>query len=339
MKIERDVKLSKFSTFKIGGIAKYFVVVKEEKDVMEAISWARRRGKKIFVLGGGSNVLLPDRDYSGLVIKSEIKGIEIIGQNEEFSIVKSFSGEIWSKLVYFTINNNLYGSENLLHVPGTVGAAPVQNIGAYGAELKDVFYNLCAIEIKTGEKKYFNLKDCNFGYRSSFFKEGGKDKYFILWVEMKFKKNKEFNLSYGGVREKLDEKGIKDPEVKDVVDAIWDIRSSKIPNPAVLPNAGSFFKNPVVSQEFLNDLRKKFPEIKSFPDKNGFKIPTAWLIEKCGLKGYRQGDAGVFEKQALILVNYGRASQKDILNLSDLIRKKVFDKFSIDIEPEVSVIK
>jgi UDP-N-acetylmuramate dehydrogenase len=339
MKIEKDVKLSKFTTFKIGGKAKFFVSVKNEEDLISAISWARKRAKKIFILGGGSNVLLSDKDYSGLFIKNEIKGIEIVGQNEEYSIVKSYGGEMWSKFVYFSINNNLYGMENLLHIPGTVGASPVQNIGAYGVELKDVFYNLCAINIKTGEKEYFNLKDCKFSYRSSIFKKEGKGKYFILWVEVILKKKKEFNLSYGGVKDKLEEKGIKDPETKDVVDAIWDMRNSKIPNPAVLPNAGSFFKNPVVSSDSFKKLKKEFPDIKGYHDKEEVKIPAAWLIEKCGLKGYRKGDVGVCDKQAIILVNYGRASQKEVLDLANLIKKKVFDKFSINIDFEVNVIK
>ncbi|MFA7050424.1 MAG: UDP-N-acetylmuramate dehydrogenase, partial [Patescibacteria group bacterium] len=222
---------------------------------------------------------------------------------------------------------------------GTVGAAPVQNIGAYGVELKDIFYNLCAIDLKTGEKKYFNLKDCQFGYRDSIFKNKLRGKYFVLWIELKLSKIEQFSLEYGDIKNKLIEKGIENPRLKDVAEVIQEIRNLKLPNPGILPNAGSFFKNPVISEDEFKVLKDKFPDIKSFPDQKGIKIPAGWLIEQVGMKGYRHGDAGVYENQALILVNYGSASQKDILFLVELVRKNVFDKFGIILESEVNILK
>jgi UDP-N-acetylmuramate dehydrogenase len=227
----------------------------------------------------------------------------------------------------------------MFYIFGTVGAAPVQNIGAYGVELKDIFYNLCAIDLKTGEKKYFNLKDCQFAYRDSIFKNKLKNKYFVLWVELKLSKKEKFNLEYGDIKNKLAEKGIENPKLKDVAEVIQEIRNLKLPNPGILPNAGSFFKNPVISEDEFKILKDKFSDIKSFPDQKGIKIPAGWLIEQVDVKGYRHGDAGVYENQALILVNHGSASQKDVLFLVDLVKKNVFDKFGIILEAEVNILK
>lgn len=339
LEIKKNIELINYSTFKIGGLAKYFVVVKNEDEFINSIKWAKRRSKKVFILGGGSNILFSDKGFDGLVIKNEIKGMEVVGESDNFAIVKSYGGEAWSKLVNFAISHNYYGIENMFYIFGTVGAAPVQNIGAYGMELKDVFYNLCAIDLKTGEKKYFNLKDCQFGYRDSIFKNKLKNKYFILWVELKLAKNGKLNLEYGDIKNKLAEKKIDNPKLKDIAEVIQEIRNLKLPNPGILPNCGSFFKNPVISEAEFKDLKEKFSDIKSFVDEKGIKIPAGWLIEQVGMKGYRYKDAGVYENQALILVNYGKASQKDILFLVELIRKNVFDKFGIILETEVNVLK
>lgn len=338
LEIKKNIKLSDYSTFKIGGLAKYFTIVKSEEDFLKALSWAKKKGQKIFILGGGSNVLFSDKGFNGLVIKNEIKGMEVVGENEKIAIVKAYSGEAWSKFVNFTVAHNYYGAENMFYIFGTVGAAPVQNIGAYGVELKDVFYNLCAIDLKTFEKKYFNLKDCHFGYRDSIFKNKLKNKYFILWLELKLSKEEKFNLEYGNIKDKLVERGVENPKLKDVTGIIQKIRDAKLPNPAVLPNAGSFFKNPIISENQFEVLKKKFPDIKSFPDKNGVKIPAGWLIDKVGMKGYRYQDAGVYEQQALILVNHASASQKDIVFLANLIKKNVFDHFAIRLEEEVNIL-
>ena len=339
LEIKKNIKLADYSTFKIGGLAKYFVVVKSEEEFINSIKWAKKRAKKIFILGGGSNILFSDKGFSGLVIKNEIKGMEVVGENEDFAIVKSYSGEAWSKMVNFTISHNYYGIENMFYIFGTVGASPVQNIGAYGVELKDVFYNLCAIDLKTGEKKYFNLRDCEFAYRDSIFKNKFKNKYFILWLELKLSKKEKFNLEYGDIKNKLAEKKIDKPRLKDITEIIQEIRNSKLPNPMIIPNAGSFFKNPVISEAEFKTLKEKFPDIKSFPDEKGVKIPAGWLIEQAGMKGYRHGDAGVYENQALIIVNHGSASQKDVLFLVDLVKKNVFDKFGIILEAEVNILK
>ena len=336
--IKNNVKLSDYSTFKIGALARFFVIVTSEKELDMALKWARKKRKKVFILGGGSNTLFSDRNFSGLIIKNEIKGIKIVGENENDVIIKSYSGEIWSKLVNFTIERNLYGLENTFYIPGTVGAAPIQNIGAYGMEIKDSFYNLAAIEIKTGEVKYFNLKDCDFSYRHSIFKGKLKGQYFILWVEFKLSKTKKINLSYPVIKNILIEKGIKDPSLKQISEIIFKIREEKLPNPAVLANAGSFFKNPVITNDVFESLKEKFPDIKYFNEEHGVKIPAAWLIEQCGLKGKRLGPVGVYDKQALIIVNYGGAKQKDVLSLVKIIKNEVKNKFNINLETEVNIL-
>jgi UDP-N-acetylmuramate dehydrogenase len=336
--IKNNVKLSDYSTFKIGALARFFVIVTSEKELDMALKWARKKRKKVFILGGGSNTLFSDRNFSGLIIKNEIKGIEVIGENENDVIIKSYSGEIWSKLVNFTIERNLYGLENTFYIPGTVGAAPIQNIGAYGVEIKDSFYNLAAIEIKTGEIKYFNLKDCDFSYRHSIFKGKLKGQYFILWVEFKLSKTKKINLSYPVIKNILIEKGLEDPSLKQISEIIFKIREEKLPNPAVLANAGSFFKNPVITHGVFESLKEKFPDIKYFNEEHGIKIPAAWLIEQCGLKGERLGPVGVYDKQALIIVNYGGAKQKDVLSLVKIIKNEVKNKFNINLETEVNIL-
>ncbi|MFA5644013.1 MAG: UDP-N-acetylmuramate dehydrogenase [Patescibacteria group bacterium] len=337
LEILENIKLSDYTTFKIGGLAKFFVVVKNEEELITALSWANKKGEAIFILGGGSNILLSDQGFSGLVIKNEIKGIEIISENEKEVVVRSFSGEIWSKLVYFTIENNLYGLENTFYIPGTVGASPMQNIGAYGVEIKDVFYNLGALNLKTGEKKHFDLRECQFGYRDSVFKNELKGKYFILWVEFKLSRSGKLNLNYPDVQRVLAERGIKEPSLRELTEIIREIRDSKLPNPAVIANAGSFFKNPIISAEHFEVLKEKFPDIKSFPDERGIKIPAGWLIEQCGFKGKKFGPVGVYEKQALIIVNHGGAKQADVLNLVGEIKREVKNNFSIDLEEEVNV--
>ncbi|HPT08096.1 MAG TPA: UDP-N-acetylmuramate dehydrogenase [bacterium] len=338
LEIKKNINLANYTTFKIGGVAKFFVIVKTIEELKMALSWAKKKCKKVFILGGGSNTLFSDRGFSGLVIKNEIKGLELLSENDKSVIVKAYSGEIWSKLVNFTMEENLYGLENTFYIPGTVGAAPVQNIGAYGTEIKDCFYNLAAINIKTGELKYFNLKDCEFSYRHSIFKGKLKGKYFILWVEFKLSRDKKLNLSYPGISDTLNEEKITEPSLKQLADIIIKIRDAKLPNPALLSNAGSFFKNPLISLETLDDLKNKFPDIKYIISDGQAKIPAAWLIEQCGLKGERLATVGVYDKQALIIVNYGGAKQKDVLNLVKIIKKEVKTKFGLKLEEEVNIL-
>jgi UDP-N-acetylmuramate dehydrogenase len=338
LEILENIKLSDYTTFKIGGLAKFFVVVKNEEELKTALNWANKKGEAIFILGGGSNTLFSDQGFSGLVIKNEIKGMEIISENENEVIVRAYSGEVWSRLVYFTINNGLYGLENTFYIPGTVGASPVQNIGAYGTEVKDVLFNLSALEIKSGEQKIFNLEDCGFAYRGSIFKRDLKGKYFILWVEFKRSRSGKLNLNYPDVQRVLEERGIKEPSLRELTEIIREIRDSKLPNPAVIANAGSFFKNPVIRAEHFEDLKEKFPDIKSFADEKGIKIPAGWLIEQCGFKGKNFGPVGVYEKQALIIVNHGGAKQEDVLNLVKEIKREVKNRFNIDLEEEVNIL-
>lgn len=339
MEIQNNIKLSQYSTLKIGGDAKYFAVVKSEEELINVIRWANKKSLKIFVLGGGSNILFSDKGFSGLVIKNEIKGIEIIGENENYAIIKSYGGEIWSKLVNFTIDRGWYGLENTFYIPGTVGASPVQNIGAYGTEVKDIFYNLCAIEIKSGNKKFFNLKDCEFSYRDSVFKNKLKGKYFILWVEFKLSKNKKLNLNYPDIQKVLIERNILQPSLKELTEIIREIRDSKLPNPAILANAGSFFKNSIINIDLLEKIKEKYPEVPHYLEKNEkYKIPAGWLIEKCDFKGKRFGQVGVYDKQALILVNHGEANQGDFLFLINKIKIEVKNRFNIDLEEEVNIL-
>lgn len=338
IKILENIKLSDYTTFKIGGLAKYFVVVKSEEELFATINWANKKDEKIFVLGGGSNLLFSDDGYDGLVIKNEIKGLEIVSENESEVIVRAYSGEIWSKLVYFTIENGLYGLENTFYIPGTVGASPIQNIGAYGTEIKDIFYNLKAVDIKTGEEWFFKLEDCKFSYRDSIFKRELKGKYFILWVEFKLSRSGKLNLNYPDVQRVLEERGIKEPSLKELTEIIREIRDSKLPNPAVLANAGSFFKNPIINPEHFKILKEKFPDIKSFVDEQGAKIPAGWLIEQCGFKGKTFGPVGIYEKQALIIVNHGGARQKDVLDLVENIKTRIKNDFGIELEEEVNIM-
>ncbi len=338
IKIQKNIKLSDYCTFKIGGMAEFFVIIKTKEDLIFAINWAKKNQKNIFILGSGSNVLFSDQKFSGLVIKNEIKGMEITSENEQELIIRSASGESWSRLVYFSIEKSLYGMENTFYIPGTVGAAPVQNIGAYGVELKDFFYNLSAINLETGQEEYFNLRDCQFAYRDSIFKQALKGKYFILWVEVKLKRNGELKLDYPDIQKALSEKNLTKPTLKELTEIIREIRDQKLPNPAILPNAGSFFKNPIINSDLFVELKDKYLDLKYFINNDQIKIPAAWLIEKCGFKGRRFSSVGVYDKQALIIVNHGGASQLDILDLSKKIKIEVKNRFKIDLEEEVNIL-
>ncbi len=338
MKIIKNIKLDNYSTFKIGGQADFFAVIENKVELLEALAWANKNGKDILVLGSGSNVLFSDQGFSGLVLKNEIKGLEIISENEQEVIVRSHSGELWSKLVYFAIEKNLYGLENTFYIPGTVGASPVQNIGAYGVELKDVFYNLAAINLETGKEEYFNLRDCRFGYRDSVFKNELKGKYFILWVEVKLKREGELKLDYPDIQKTLNERNIVKPNLKQLTEIIREIRDKKLPNPAILPSAGSFFKNPIIKTDLFEELKNQYSDLKYFVNNGEIKIPAGWLIEKCGFKGRRFGAVGVYENQALIIVNHGGATQKDVLELVKQIKLEVRDNFKIELEEEVNIL-
>lgn len=337
LNIEKNKSLKDFTTLRVGGKAEYFAIINSREELLEAISFARVNKLVITILGGGSNLLISGK-VKGLVIKNEIKGIRIMEKNKDNALVEGMSGESWTKFVNFTVENKLSGLENLFLIYGTVGAAPVQNIGAYGVELKDTFHHLKAINLKTGVERIFSAKDCRFGYRDSVFKNRLKGKYFIYSVVVNLARKPELKLDYGSIRETLNAKGIKRPSLRDVIKAIEEIRNSKLPNPYLLPNAGSFFKNPEVSVATFKALQKKYPAMPSFPGSGRkIKIPAGWLIETAGFKGKRFGRVRMYEKQALILVNNG-GTAKQVLALVAKVRAGVKKKFGLDLTPEVNII-
>lgn len=336
MKTHTNFSLKPFNTFGIDVKAAKFVEVEnleELKDLLKQVY-----ASELFILGGGSNMLLT-QDIEKTVVHIDLKGIEVIREDEEEVVVKAMAGENWHEFVLFCISRGFGGLENLSLIPGNVGTAPIQNIGAYGVEIKDTFESCSALNVQSLELKKFNREDCEFGYRESVFKNSEKGNYIITDVSFRLKKkDHELNTSYGSIDEFLKEKGISEPTIKDVSDAVINIRQSKLPDPRELGNSGSFFKNPVILKKELEQLQKTFPEMPFYVlDEETVKIPAGWLIDKAGLKGFRKGDAGVHKKQALVLVNYGNASGAEILELSAMIRRSVLDKFGIEISPEVNI--
>jgi UDP-N-acetylmuramate dehydrogenase len=337
-KIEKNKPLTPYTTLKIGSTAEFFAVIKNRDDLEEAIAWAKKNKRPIWVLGGGSNVLI-SKKIKGLVLKNEIRGVAITAEKKDYALVEARSGEPWTRFVNFTIENNLYGLENLFLIYGTVGGAPIQNIGAYGVELKDVFHSLIAIDLKTGKEKIFASRDCRFGYRDSIFKNKLRGRYFIYSVTVKLKAQPDFKLDYGSIREILAAKNIKQPTARELVGAIQEIRNSKIPNPGVLPNAGSFFKNAEISSAQFKKLLKKYPTLPSFPvSRTKVKIPSGWLIEQAGFKGKKFGPVGMYEKQALFLVNHQNAKASQALALVKKVKTAVKKQFGIALEEEVNII-
>ena len=338
LKIEKNILLAPYTTLKIGAATEFFAVLKSREDLNEAIEWAKSHKKPIWILGGGSNVLI-SKKIKALVLKNEIKGMEILDRQDDYSLVEAKSGENWTKFVNFTVKHNLYGLENLFLIYGTVGAAPVQNIGAYGVELKDTFYHLKAIDLKTGHEKIFSKIDCRFGYRDSIFKHRLKGKYFIYSVVFKLSRRPILKLEYVAIQAELTKQKITQPSLKDVIRIIQEIRNSKLPNPSVLPNVGSFFKNPEIGATPLKKLLKKYPTLSFWPLARGrAKISAAWLIESAGFKGKKIGLVGMHDQQALILVNHGGASAKQVLALVKKIKAAIKKKFGLDLQEEVNII-
>ncbi len=337
MKILEKFDLTKFNTFGIKAIAKYFVEINSLEDLL-SLSQENifKENPKLF-LGGGSNILFT-QDFEGLVILNKLKGIETLSEEDNTVFVKSFGGEVWNDLVLFTVEKGYFGLENLALVPGSVGASPVQNIGAYGVELKDSFFSLTAFDIENGIFRDFNREECEFGYRDSIFKNKYKGKYFIVAVTFRLNKKGELNQDYKVLKNYISENNLNILEPKDISEAVSNIRRSKLPDPKVLGNAGSFFKNSYINEEKLVELLKTYPDMPYFKEEDKIKVPTAWLIETLGFKGKAFGKVGVHDKQALILVNYGGAEGKDIKNLAYEIIKAVKDKFDIEIAPEVNII-
>lgn len=333
MKIQQNISLKPYNTFGIHANAKRFVTVNSVKELKKIIA----SEKSLFLLGGGSNILLTG-DVEKLVIHLNTKGIIVNDFDENEVLITAEAGENWHELVLWCVSQNYGGLENLALIPGNVGTSPIQNIGAYGVEIKAVFQQLEALEIETGKTKIFTNADCNFGYRNSVFKNELKGKYIILNVTFKLtKKNHNINISYGAIKDLLTNK--ENPSIKEIADAVIAIRQSKLPDPKKIGNSGSFFKNPVISSDLFKELSEKHPEIPHYRiSENEIKIPAGWLIEQCGFKGKRFGDAGVHEKQALVLVNYNNATGKEIYALAQEIQQKVMETFKISLEIEVNVI-
>lgn len=339
MQVEKHKNLSDYNTFHIEAIAENFCSIENKNELLEVLS---NKPSPIKFLGGGSNVLIT-QNVGGLIIQNKIKGITIIEENKDFVHVCFGSGEIWHECVEWAVNHGYGGIENLSLIPGTIGAAPMQNIGAYGVELKDVFVSLQAIHLHTLEENTFSNEACEFGYRESVFKHELKDQYFILSVTLALRKSPLIQIDYGSIRDELLKAECNDPTIKDVSKAVIRIRQSKLPDPHEIGNAGSFFKNPVVSISHWKKLLESNPNIPFYEVAEGYKIPAAWLIEHCGpdevrsWKGYRIQDYGVHQKQALVLVNYNKANGQDILALSEQIIQSVEHKFGIRLHREVNI--
>lgn len=339
MELKDSVDLFPYNTFGIHARANYLVIVRSAEQAREVFKSDLFNKHPHLILGGGSNILLT-RDFDGVVVKNEIKGVSTVREDDRSILLKVGSGENWHRFVVHCVERELGGIENLSLIPGTVGAAPLQNIGAYGVEIKEVIHNVEAIEIKSGITRVFSNLECAFGYRESIFKQELKDQYFISSITLSLtKKDHRFNISYGAIAEVLREKDIQQLSIRAISDAVIDIRSRKLPNPEVIGNAGSFFKNPSVDSGYFEALKKKYPAIPSFPGENSLiKIPAAWLIEQCGWKGKTLGAVGVHTHQALVLVNYGGGQGRKIWELAMDIQSSVKEKFDILLHPEVNVI-
>jgi len=337
MKIEKNYNLSKLNTFGIYANAKFFAEVSTEAELMTLFNSEEFKNNKKIFLGGGSNLLLT-RDWPGIVVLNKLKGIEIIREEENVVILRAMGGVVWHDLVEFASERGYWGIENLSLIPGSVGAAPMQNIGAYGAELRNTLVSVEAYEIDTGQKKIFGRDECALRYRDSIFKNALRGKYFISAVTLELKKDGQPNTEYKILQDYLEKNKIIPKSPKDLSDAVAAIRRSKLPDPKVIGNAGSFFKNVFVEQAALEKLKKDYPDISYFEDEGRIKIPAAWLIERAGWKGYRQGNVGVHEKQALVLVNHGGASGREILELAQKIIASVEEKFGLTLQPEVNIV-
>lgn len=337
MELHEHFNLKQLNTFHIPVKARYFVDATSIDDLRSALQFANSHGLPFMLIGQGSNLLFR-HDYPGLIIEMNLKGIEVVRDTHDEVLLKAACGEIWHELVLYCLDHELYGLENLSLIPGTVGAAPVQNIGAYGVELADVFESLEALEIATGKIHDFGRADCSFGYRTSTFKQDRKDRYLITSVTLRLSRTPTVNIRYGALQQALAEVPDADITPRLVSETVCAIRSSKLPDHATLGNAGSFFWNPHISCEHFTRLQADYPDIVGYPEDEGIKVPAAWLIERAGWKGYREGDVGVHREHALVLVNYGQASGEELWQLASKIQASVRQKFEVALQPEVRII-
>lgn len=338
IRIQEHVDLLSYNTFKIAAKARYFASVNTLTELYTLMDTPVYKHEKHLILGGGSNILLTG-DFEGLVIKIDLKGIETVWEDDSTIILKAGAGEPWHSFVMHCVANNYGGVENLSLIPGTMGAAPMQNIGAYGVEVKDLIKSVEAIDVHSGTTRMFNNRECEFGYRESVFKRSLKGKYFISCVTLTLtKKNHVLNTSYGAIQQTLDQHNTE-PSVKSISDAVISIRQQKLPDPKVIGNAGSFFKNPTIDQSQYEALKKTYPEIPGYTSDNQYvKVPAGWLIEQCGWKGKTFDAIGVHPHQALVLVNYGGGTGEKIWLLAQDILSSVKKKFAIDLQPEVNIM-
>ena len=346
--IEKNISVKAYNSFGINAYANWFTTFNSVEELCKLLEPDKQiknnNQNSILILGGGSNLLFIS-NFNGIILKNEIKGIHIVKEDAHHVYVQAGAGENWHQFVLYCIDHNLAGVENLSLIPGNVGASPMQNIGAYGVEIKDVFYSLEAYHIKDKKLVNFTLNDCEFGYRESVFKRKFKDQFVITNVTYRLNRVPKFNTSYGAIEQELEKMGVKKLSIKAISQAVINIRSSKLPDPVVIGNAGSFFKNPEIGSSKFAILSSQFPKIVGYPLANGnVKLAAGWLIEQCGptnrtsWKGFRKGDAGCHEKQALVLVNYGNATGSEIYNLSEDILQSVKAKFGVELEREVNIV-
>jgi len=338
LKIQENKSLKPLNTFGVDVKANYFTSVESEKEILEVLQSKRFGSMEKLILGGGSNILFT-KNYDGLVIHYVEKGIRLVEENEKYAVIESLAGEVWNDVVSYCVENKYYGVENLSLIPGTVGAAPIQNIGAYGVEIKDVFVSLEGIDLVSGEKKIYKRNECKFDYRDSIFKKELKGKFIITKVVLRLQKEKLFNLNYRSLNDYLGKANKEKLTIRRVRETINKIRMSKLPDPQRFGNAGSFFKNPEVNEEKFLELKRDFEETVFFKlDNNKYKIPAAFLIEKCGFRGKRIGNVATYNQQALVIINMGSATGEQIKMFSQEIQKAVFEKFGIEIIPEVNIL-
>jgi len=334
-----DYSLKAFNSFQFDVRARFFASFQTHEMMQELLEqYQGLPYMPMHILGGGSNILFT-RDVDGLVLRNELRGIELVQEDADHYYVKAMAGENWHQFVCYCIEKGYAGLENLSLIPGSVGASPMQNIGAYGVEIKDVFHSLEAWHINEKHKETFYLKDCEFGYRESVFKEKYRNRFIITSVTYKLRKHPVFHTSYGAITQELEKMGVQELNISAIANAVINIRSAKLPDPDKLGNAGSFFKNPSISTSHFQRLQKEFPGIVGYPvNDTKIKLAAGWLIEQCGWKGYRKGDAGCHEHQALVLVNYGKATGADIFMLSTEIMESVYKKFGVRLDREVNII-
>jgi UDP-N-acetylmuramate dehydrogenase len=338
MQIQQNIPLRQYNTLGIDVLARYFAIFDSVEQLGDTLNENPNMGKSPFILGGGSNILFTG-DVDGLVLKNNILGKDLVKEDADHVYIRVGAGENWHQFVLYCLQHNFAGVENLSLIPGCVGASPMQNIGAYGVEIREVFAELEAWHIQEQKVYTFYLNDCEFGYRESVFKGKYRNQFVILNVTFRLDKTPRFNTSYGAIEQELERMGVKELSIQAISQAVINIRTSKLPDPAKIGNAGSFFKNPSIPAAQFAQLKEQYSGIVGYPNADGsVKLAAGWLIEQCGLKGIRRGDAGVHEKQALVLVNYGHASGQEIYDLSSEVMKSVKEKFDVALEREVNIV-